>query len=104
MATFILAALSDGREGLPIAEGTGIGSVALLLWAIRILKQERDAAMRNLEIARDRFHSSEMKCLGCDYFRYHKLLSLVLQNDTNSIDNENIPSLETSTNTSLSNS
>lgn len=97
IASLFLAASLEGGERLPIAEGAGMGSVALLLWAVRILKQERDTALCNLEIARDRIHSSEMKCLGCDYFRYHRLLSLVLQTDThsNSADDDTLPSLET---------
>lgn len=79
MTSIILASLSGGEDRLPLIEGTGIGSIALLLWAVRMLKQERDTAIKNLEIARERIHSSEMKCLGCDYFRYNKLLSLVLE-------------------------
>lgn len=79
IASIFLASLTGSEDRMPLIEGTGIGSIALLLWAVRMLKQERDKALSNLELARERIHSSEMKCLGCDYFRYNKLLSLVLE-------------------------
>ena len=95
IASILMSSLSGVEDRFPLIEGTGIGSIALLLWAVRMLKQERDTALKNLEVARERIHSTEMKCLGCDYFRYNKLLTLVLEPPYNTQDNnDSTPALE----------
>ena len=66
---------------LPVAGGTGVSSILLLLLAVKILRDERDTASRKLEEERSRAQAAEMKCLECDYYRYGRLLSLVLQPD-----------------------
>lgn len=78
----LFLAKSDMENALPLAGGTGISSILLLLWAVKILRDERDATAKKLEAERSRAHSAEMKCLDCDYYRYGKLLSLVIQPDT----------------------
>ncbi len=77
--TSLVLATTAAENALPLAEGTGMGSIAVLLWAVKILKSERDEAFKTLQEERKRLQSSEMKCLECDYFRYNKLLDLVLQ-------------------------
>lgn len=79
----LFLAKTDMEHTLPVAGGTGISSILLLLWAVKILRQERDAIQKKLEQERLRAQSAELnaelKCLDCNYFRYGRLLSLVLQ-------------------------
>lgn len=79
----LFLAKTDMEHALPVAGGTGISSILLLLWAVKILREERDTAQKKLEQERLRSQSAELnaelKCLDCDYLRYGRLLALVLQ-------------------------
>lgn len=65
-------------DSLPLAEGVGASSLIILLWAVKILKNERDMALKKLANEQVRLISAELKCLNCEYFRYNRLMHSIL--------------------------
>lgn len=64
--------------GLPVSEGIGAGSIVLLLWGVRMLKQERDELMAQGRQLQEKLREAEMKCLDCVYLHSSRHLAVLL--------------------------
>ena len=79
VSTLCLASAGEVASSVfPLTEGVGASAIILLLWAVKILKEERDVAVKNLALEQKKTLRAELKCLNCDYLGSHKLLLSVL--------------------------